>query len=55
MRSCGMLLDLRDFPGDVMEDKVVKDINLITQNPEISIVVETMVEQSRHMLRKGLS
>lgn len=36
------VLDFRDFPGDVMEDKVVKDINLITQNPEISIVVETM-------------
>ena len=36
------VLDLRDFPGDVMEDKVVKDIKLITQNPEISIVVETM-------------
>lgn len=36
------ILDLRNFPGDVMEDKVVKDINLITQNPEISIVVETM-------------
>ena len=36
------VLDLRDFPDDVMEDKVVKDINLITQNPEISIVVETM-------------
>ena len=36
------VLDLRDFPGDVMGDKVVKDINLITQNPEISIVVETM-------------
>lgn len=36
------VLDLRDFQGDVMEDKVVKDINLITQNPEISIVVETM-------------
>ena len=36
------VLDLRDFSGDVMEDKVVKDINLITQNPEISIVVETM-------------
>ena len=36
------VLDLRDFPGDVMEDKVVKDINLITQNPEILIVVETM-------------
>ncbi len=35
-------LDLRDFPGDVMEDKVVKDINLIVNDPEITIVVETM-------------
>lgn len=36
------VLDLRDFPGDVMEDKVVKDIRLITEDPDISIVVETM-------------
>lgn len=36
------VLDLRDFPGDVMEDKVVRDINLITCDPEIKIVVETM-------------
>ena len=36
------VLDLRDFPGDAMEDKVVRDISLITGDPEISIVVETM-------------
>ena len=36
------VLDLRDYPGDIMEDKVVKDINLIVNDPEISIVVETM-------------
>ena len=36
------VLDLRDFPGDVMEDKVVKDIGLIVNDPEISVVVETM-------------
>ena len=36
------VLDLRDFPGDVMEDKVVRDIREITENPEISVVVETM-------------
>lgn len=35
-------LDLRDFPGDIMEDKMVKDINLIVNNPEITVVVETM-------------
>lgn len=36
------VLDLRDFPGDVMEDKVVRDIRAITEDPEISVVVETM-------------
>lgn len=36
------VLDLRDFPGDIMEDKVVRDINLITNDPQIQIVVETM-------------
>lgn len=36
------VLDLRDFPGDVMQDKVVKDINQIVNDPEISVVVETM-------------
>jgi len=35
-------LDLRDFPGDVMEDRMVKDIDLIVNDPEIAIVVETM-------------
>ena len=41
------VLDLRDFPGDVMEDKVVKDINLITQN--FQSLLRLWVEQSRHM------
>ena len=36
------VLDLRDFPGDVMEGKVVRDISLITGDQEISIVIETM-------------
>ena len=35
-------LDLRDFPGDVMEDRIVRDIRAITEDPEISLVVETM-------------
>ena len=36
------ILDLRDFPGDPMEDKVVKDYQVILNDPEIGVVVETM-------------
>lgn len=36
------VLDLRDFPGDPVEGKVVHDFNVILDDPEISIVVETM-------------
>ena len=36
------ILDLRDFPGDPNEKKFIKDFNLILQDEEIKIVVETM-------------
>lgn len=36
------ILDLRDFPGDPHEDKVVHDVNIIMEDPEISVVCETM-------------
>jgi len=36
------ILDLRDFPGDPHEDKVVHDFNIILEDPEVSIVCETM-------------
>ncbi len=36
------ILDLRDFPGDPMEDKIVHDYKIIVEDPEIGIVVETM-------------
>ncbi|MCR4650393.1 MAG: homoserine dehydrogenase [Lachnospiraceae bacterium] len=36
------ILDLRDFPGDKNEAKVVHDYNIILNDPEISIVCETM-------------
>lgn len=36
------ILDLRDFPGDPMEDKVVHDYQIIVNDPEIDIIVETM-------------
>ena len=36
------ILDLRDFPGDPMEDTIVHDYQTIVNDPEIGIVVETM-------------
>lgn len=36
------ILDLRDFPGDPFEQKVVHDFNVIVNDPGVQIVVETM-------------
>ena len=36
------ILDLRDFPGDPYEDKVVHDFNVILNDPDISVVCEVM-------------
>lgn len=36
------ILDLRDFPGDPYEKLIVHDVNEIVNDPEISVVVETM-------------
>lgn len=36
------VLDLRDFPGDPVEKYVVHDVDIILNDPEIDIVVETM-------------
>lgn len=36
------ILDLRDFPGDPYEDKVVHDVELILNDPDIQIICETM-------------
>lgn len=36
------VLDLRDFPGDPIQDKVVHDYTVIVNDPEVQIVVETM-------------
>ena len=55
------ILDLRDFPGDKNEDKVVHDVNVILEDPEVSIVCETMggvkpaYQFSKDALLKGKS
>ena len=36
------VLDLREFPGDPMEDKIIHDYQTIVDDPEIGVVVETM-------------
>lgn len=36
------ILDLRDFPGDPYENKVVHDVNQILDDPEVNIICETM-------------
>ena len=36
------ILDLRDFPGEPIQDKIVHDYKTIAEDPEVSIVVETM-------------
>ena len=36
------MLDLRDFEGDPIQEKIVHDFNIILNDPEIKIVVEVM-------------
>lgn len=36
------ILDIRDFPDNPFADKMIKDFNIILNDPEIEIVVETM-------------
>ncbi len=36
------VLDLRDFPGDPIQEKIVHDFEVIVNDPEIKIVVEVM-------------
>ncbi|MDE6214347.1 MAG: homoserine dehydrogenase [Lachnospiraceae bacterium] len=36
------ILDLRDFPGDPYEGKVVHDYNMILEDPDVVIICETM-------------
>lgn len=36
------VLDLRDFPGDPVQEKIVHDFDVIVNDPEVQIVVEVM-------------
>lgn len=36
------ILDIRDYPGDKYEDKLIKDFTVLLQDPEVSVVAETI-------------
>ena len=36
------VLDLRDFPGDPVEDVLVHDVNVIIDDKDVDVVVEVM-------------
>ena len=36
------ILDIRDFPGDPLEDTLTKDVEVIAGDPEVSVVAEVM-------------
>lgn len=50
------ILDLRDFPGDPMEDKVVHDYDIIANDDEVQVVVEAMggVEPAYTFVKRAL-
>ena len=50
------VLDLRDFPGDPIQDRVVHDVNIILDDPEVDIICETMggVEPAYTFTKKAL-
>ena len=54
--SVKYILDLREFPGDVNENKVVHDFDIILNDPEISVICETMggIEPAYTFSRKAL-
>lgn len=50
------VLDLRDFPGDPVQEKIVHDINIVVNDPEIDVVVEVMggIEPAFTFVKKAL-
>lgn len=50
------VLDLRDFPGDPVQEKIVHDYEIIANDPEIRIVVEVMggIEPAYTFVKRAL-
>ena len=62
-RKCDIkyICDLRDFPGDPFEDKLVKDFNIILNDEDIEVVAEMIggatlaYEYTKKLLERGKS
>lgn len=50
------VLDLRDFPGEKIQEKIVHDYDIIVNDPEVKVVVEVMggVEPSFTFVKRAL-
>ncbi|GAA6491547.1 homoserine dehydrogenase [Candidatus Bariatricus faecipullorum] len=50
------VLDLRDFPGDKIQEKIVHDYQIIAEDPEIEAVVEVMggIEPAHTFVKQAL-
>ena len=50
------VLDLRDFPGDPVEEKLVHDFEIIINDPDVQIVVEVMggIEPAYTFVKRSL-
>ena len=50
------VLDLRDFPGDPIQEKLVHDFNVIVEDPDVQIVVEVMggIEPAYTFVKRSL-
>ena len=50
------VLDLRDFPDDPVQEKIVHDFDIIAQDPDIQIVVEVMggIEPAYTFVKRSL-
>ena len=50
------VLDLKDFPGDPIQEKIVHDVNIILDDPTVNVVVEVMggVEPAYTFVKRAL-
>lgn len=50
------VLDLRDFPGDPIQEKLVHDFNVIVEDPDVQIVVEVLggIEPAYTFVKRSL-
>lgn len=57
-RECDIkyIVDLRDFPGDPFEDRMIKDFNIVLEDSEVEVVAEVIggIEPAYTFTRKAL-